>query len=343
MPDIYDLAEQYRRELIQREKSAARAMIAAYRQAWARIQEELTRLDAEYTAMVAAGEQPGITWIYQYNRLGSFRAQVEKELGKFSVLAEGTIHSEQRAAIAQAPKQAKALAQALVSATWDTFDDPAAVEYMVGLTQTASPLHALLVAMGVDGAREAEDALVQNMLLGYNPRQTARELRKIFGGVLSRALTIARTEVLRAHRLATRESYRANSDIVRGWMWHSSADQRTCGCCWAMHGTKHGLDEELDGHPNCRCAMIPIIKGVDFPVQPGGEIFQEMSAAKQINVLGPAKWQAWQTGQITLDEDPLTGIVGRKYSPVWGSMRYERSLKSMGLSSVELLQEYLEL
>lgn len=34
-------------------------------------------------------------------------------------------------------------------------------------------------------------------------------------------------------------------------------------------------------------------------------------------------------GMITFDDNPMTGIVGRKYDPVWGSMRAERSLLSI--------------
>ena len=34
-------------------------------------------------------------------------------------------------------------------------------------------------------------------------------------------------------------------------------------------------------------------------------------------------------GMITFDDNPMTGIVGRKYDPGWGSMRAERSLLSI--------------
>lgn len=173
------------------------------------------------------------------------------------------------------------------------------------------------------------DALVQGMLMGQNPREVARELRRALGVALSRALTIARTETLRAHREATRASYQANDDLVSGWTWHSAADERTCGSCWAMHGTEHTLEEKLDDHPNGRCAMVPIIRGVAFEVRAGRDLFAELASNTQIKILGPAKWAAWKDGKVTLDEHPLTGIVGRRHDPVWGSMRYERSLREI--------------
>ncbi len=158
-------------------------------------------------------------------------------------------------------------------------------------------------------------------------------LKKALGIGLSRALTIARTETLRAHREATRASYQANKGLVGGWIWHSAADERTCGCCWAMHGTEHSLEEELDGHPNCRCAMVPILPGINFEVKPGVELFAGLTAEKQIRILGPAKWAAWKDGRFALGD-----LVGVKESSVWGSMRVERSLGD--LIGTETAREY---
>ncbi|NPV86000.1 MAG: hypothetical protein HPY45_08340 [Anaerolineae bacterium] len=167
------------------------------------------------------------------------------------------------------------------------------------------------------------------------------ELRKVLGTTLSRALTIARTETLRGHREATRASYQANSDIVRGWVWHSAADERTCAACWAMHGTFHTLDERLDDHPNGRCAMVPKTKtwaeigkqyGIDLSdvpdtnseIEPGVLLFDKLPAEKQIGILGPAKWAAWKDDQFTLSD-----LVGQTESTIWGTYRYEKSLEQV--------------
>ncbi len=75
--------------------------------------------------------------------------------------------------------------------------------------------------------------------------------------------------------------------------------------------------------------MVPIIRGVAFEARPGRELFADLSSNVQIKILGPAKWAAWKDGKVTLDEHPLTGIVGRRHDPVWGSMRYERSLREI--------------
>jgi SPP1 gp7 family putative phage head morphogenesis protein len=341
--DVYDLIEQFRRELLRKERAAASQMVRAYGQTWQRIQDRLKELDAEYKVIKAIDGRPSWEWIYESNRLKAFRAQVERELSQFAEYAEQTVRAEQQAAIGAAGQQAQKVVKAMVGTEtgWNAFD-PGAVEALVGLSQADSPLHQLLLSIQADGAQGAEDALVQGMLLGQNPRDVAGALKSALGIGLSRALTIARTETLRAHREATRASYRANNDLVGGWIWHSAADGRTCGCCWAMHGTEHKLDEELNGHPNCRCAMVPVLKLPEWMTPPPGDprvtnkgvdLFAKLPADQQIRVLGPAKWMAWKDGKFT-----LTDLVGVRESPVWGSMRVEKSLA--GMVGKEIAEQY---
>src|SRR5690606_4098607 len=110
---------------------------------------------------------------------------------------------------------------------------------------------------------------------------------------------------------------------------------RTCPVCIAMHGTFHTLDETMDSHPACRCAMIPWTRSweeLGFPgipdrrtrVEPGVEWFARQDAATQRRILGPAKYAAYQAGDLELMD-----LVGVKTHPRWGRTRFERSLRSI--------------
>lgn len=368
-PDLSALErtlERFRRELLRGERSAASAMVRAYGAAWRRIRAELTRLDAEYRALRETGQQPGQAWIYQFGRLRSLQNQIERELSAYTQYVREAVRKEQEAAIYNAELHAERLVKSAlgrmpagVTIPWNRIPTGAAIE-IIGATQVGSPLYQLLTEIAPRGAQAAIDALIQGLMLGKSPRETAREMRAALGGELWRSLRIARTETLRAYREATRLSYKANSDIVKGWVWHSALDQRTCAACWAMHGTEHTNDESLDDHPNGRCAMLPMTRswaeigemyGVDLsdvpetnvPVERGGVLFGRLPREQQISILGPAKWAAWRDGLITFDDHPRTGIVGRTYNPVWGSMRAERSLRSMGLDVTKLAQRYNEI
>jgi hypothetical protein len=163
--DVYDLIEQFRRELLRKERAAASQMVRAYGQTWQRIQDRLKELDAEYkvwkqlqtlTPTLSLKGEGGLgwEWIYESNRLKAFRAQVERELSQFAEYAEQTVRAEQQAAIGAAGQQAQKVVKAMVGTEtgWNAFD-PGAVEALVGLSQADSPLHQLLLSIQADGAQ----------------------------------------------------------------------------------------------------------------------------------------------------------------------------------------------
>lgn len=167
-------------------------------------------------------------------------------------------------------------------------------------------------------ARSAADAmkreLVRGVAMGLNPRESARHLmRRLegqFNGGLARALNIARTEILDAHRAAAAASQEENSETLAGWVWLAKLDARTCPSCWAQHGRLHPLEEAgpLD-HQSGRCARMPKTKswkelGFDVPEPPdvlpkAEQTFAGLSAADQLKVMGAARLAALQRGDIT--------------------------------------------
>lgn len=70
-------------------------------------------------------------------------------------------------------------------------------------------------------------------------------------------------------------------------------------------------------------------------IEDGATAFDKMTDDQQLKVLGPAKYTAYKNGDITLKD-----LVGRKTSAKWGTMRYEKSLRELGLDRSELLKEY---
>lgn len=335
---IFDVADEFRSALIDRERQAAIEITRAYRPAWEAVNAELERLLGKIATARAAGERVDRFWLMQAERLTTLRRTIEEEMAVWSRAAEGTITAAQRDALVLAGDNAERLVQlalgprpAGVTFTFARLPREALAD-LVGFLRDGSPLRELLDTLGPQASAEARETLITGLALGQNPRTIAYRMRGVFGGVLSRALAISRTEILRSYREAAHRNYRHNGDVVKGWIWHSALGTRTCAACWAMHGTFHSLDERLDDHPCGRCSPVPVTKtwaelgiaGVPetrVREEPGAERFWKLSEAEQVKIVGPTKLRLLREGRIELRD-----LVQRHRSAKWGTMRGEASI-----------------
>lgn len=341
--NIYQTAKKFRRELLKRERAAASSMVSAYGHSWTAIKGKLDALTAQIEEARAAGVEVSQAWLLRQERYQELMTQVEQEIGQYARFADENIRTQQREAIAAAAANAKQLAfagldnrpeSAMIMARWNQVPT-SALTHLVGTFADGSPLFSLLGELGPHAAEATKKALLVGLATGQNPRQIASQVRNEAGLGLVRSLTIARTETLRSYRSASLENYRANEDVVKGWIWTAALSSRTCAMCLAMSGTKHPLDEEFGSHPNCRCCPVPEtatfaelgIEGMEDdeppPMQSGADWFAEQDEAKQKQILGPGKFAAYQDGKIGLGD-----LVGEKDDPKWGPQRYERSLSA---------------
>jgi len=83
-----------------------------------------------------------------------------------------------------------------------------------------------------------------------------------------RAEILARTEIIRAHHLATIQEYRNWGVLgitVKG-EWKTAGDDRVCSKCASMEGRVFTLDEIeplIPLHPQCRCIALPYIEELE--------------------------------------------------------------------------------
>lgn len=337
-PNIFDVAEQFKRDLLRHVRQATSEMVHAYGVAWRRIKAQIDDLTLQIEAARQRGEELSAAWLFQHERLRVLQAQVEAELREFARFAEGHIIAGQAEAVEAAQAHAEqlillGLGEPPPGVTLTLARLPReAVERLVGFLQDGSPLRDLLDRLGPEASRAVRDRLIAGLITGLNPREIARQIRGDFGGNLRRALVVARTEILRAYREATYRAFQANADVLDGWIWHASLSTRTCAACWAMHGTFHHLDERLDDHPNGRCAMVPVTKTwkelgfadiseTRAQVATGESLFARLPEEQQRMILGNAAFEAYKAGVLKLSD-----LVGRRSDPRWGTMRYRRSL-----------------
>lgn len=114
-------------------------------------------------------------------------------------------------------------------------------------------------------ASEISATVAAGMEAGESMDQIARRLRDLFSGTLSaaRATLIARTETIRASNAGALERYRGAGVETKEW---SADGEGTCAQCQALHGVQMALDAPFPGgveapplHPDCRCALLPVL------------------------------------------------------------------------------------
>lgn len=342
MADLQEIADRQRAALIRRESGVMRRLTAAYVEAWARLQGTLKALTARIDDARRRGEEPSPSWLLRQEVLGVLERQLVAEVNRIAGMAGGAIAEEQAALIGLAQEHARDLVDAAmgtappgVSLTFARLPTSAFAE-LVGVLADGSPLASLLADLGPDAAREARKALTTGLALGESPRTIARRARSAFGGNLTRAMQVSRDATLGAYRRASHRSRLANSDVVKGWVWHAAVNQpgRTCAFCLSMHGSEHPIEEQFASHSRCRCAALPLTKtwaelGFDVPDAPqpfetGAQALARMPRADRRKVLGPAKLAAYEAGDLDLVD--LRGF-GRDRR--WGRFGYERSLTAI--------------
>lgn len=110
--------------------------------------------------------------------------------------------------------------------------------------------------------------LAKGMADGSSVVQIAREMvDKIDGLTASRALTLARTEIINAHSEGQLDAYDKLGIKELGIQveWSTAGDDRVCPICAAREGQIMSVDEArgiIPIHPNCRCAWLPATSGL---------------------------------------------------------------------------------
>lgn len=195
------------------------------------------------------------------------------------------------------------------------------------VNRTARRITALSGHLTRDVIAAIRDELARGMREGTSPEEVARLIVRRaegqFAGGLTRALTIAHTEVADSYRQAAMISQWAARDVLRGWVWICQLRPNSCGACWAMHGTEHPLDEPgPDDHPNGKCIRGPSTKswkelGFDFPETPSllpdaQTAFAALSRSQQLAVMGPTRLDLLDRGEISWSD-----LATRRENPGW--------------------------
>lgn len=212
-----------------------------------------------------------------------------------------------------------------VSVSFDRVDQRA-IDAMV--KRATRQIESLTRPLSADAARAMKASLIRGVALGDSPEAAARRMLDRVGGAFDggrqRAETIARTEMLDAHREAARLSRMENPDLIVGWRWLATLSARTCPACLSMHGSIH--PPETPGpidHQRGRCTGVPVTKswadlGFDDLDEPADDFpdardwFTRQSRETQLQIMGKRRLDALDSGEIGWDD-----LVAQRSTPGW--------------------------
>ncbi len=107
----------------------------------------------------------------------------------------------------------------------------------------------------------------------------------------SRTQMIARTEIIRSSNLGSLAIYEQNKDVLKGWTWTATNDDRTCPVCGELDGKTFSFESNRTpppAHPSCRCSAVPALLDEDKARYTNPMPFKEWAAKRGIasNIYG---------------------------------------------------------
>jgi len=285
---------------------AIRGAVGEYVRVADEAQATLARILRQEADLLAAGQRLSVETLRQQERARNVLLAVQDRLAALAeagqVAARDAITGE---LVPLAVDYENALIRSQLPPAAQGFGVRVSPEVLEAVVARSEDRLRYLRNMTEDVARTVNRTLTDGIVVGDNPRDAARTLlrrtqRALNGGIV-RAERIMRTEMLDAYRNAHAVIQNANRDVVEGWEWWSSADERTCAACWAMHGERFANDVPgPDGHPNCRCARIPVVLpslAGDYPAGPSkDELWDRLTDQQRLRVLGPTRYQLTDGG-----------------------------------------------
>jgi len=323
--DTLRIAEQLRRQVGSIVDGVTRSLTAAWVRAWDEVVFEVVAAIGELL-QAGNGNWPTRRQIERTARAVRALDVIGQTLERLAALTRSqTVTGATEAARLGFQTQGDLIASQLPYGSTQAYaaryqrQQPDAIDAIV--RRTAEQINARRWPLAEEATRRMKQELIRGVVVGDNPREAAarmtRNLEGAFNGGLTRALNLARTEILDSHRAAAEVGQEQHEDVLEGWVWHAELNNsrgRTCPSCWALHGKIFPLSVPgpID-HQQGRCSRTPKTKswadlgfeGIDEPddlIPDARAIFDALPESEQVAIMGRARLDLLRSGEVTWED-----------------------------------------
>ena len=370
MPDpdggsLYEEAQEFQRALATRDARLASILVDRYAQAYRALRGSFDALALQIQKDIERGTVFTIDRVRRLERYAALMQLVDMQLAEFARYAAREISAQQAFEVREALRRAAELRaaatqQGLLSmlegqgrGAYPDGADERRIDalfsrlnnepymHLIGTMGDGTPLYNYLLNGGAnvpgltpEVIEQIDHVLEQALLEGWNPRKAARMFQDALGVGLTRALAIARTEMMRSYNEATRYEYIQAG--VREWEWLATMDLRTCLACIGLDGMRFPISEPMADHVNGRCTMVPVIgdmgpreRRVQWPERGlmtgnGEDWFNSLTDAQKREWMGDGNYNAWKAGAVTFRD-----FIGMRQNDVFGKSFVQESLVNL--------------
>lgn len=227
-PAVVQVLQRFKEALLLQERQQMAEMALRYLEIERSLAASIQMLADEMALRKVQGLAVTPGALYRLDRYKALHAQARVELERYTRDYANPLIARMQAQYAQLGIEAawQALSVSAIGVSFKRLPIEAIMN-MVGFTGDGAPLQRLLAQAYPEAMDGMIRQLIESTARGVNPRATAAAMANGLGLGLDRVLVIARTEQLRAFRMASTAQYR-ESGIVQGFKRLATKDSRTC-------------------------------------------------------------------------------------------------------------------
>lgn len=329
-PDVILAADLFREQLLERDANAIAALTRRWLVIESSLNAEIQSLVDELVEARERGESISESQLLRLNQFRALLASVQSEMSGYNDdVAEPTISSLTNESAEQGLGDALTMMRVASASAIDRSRfrplPTGAIQQIVSSALAGNPLDRLLQNAYPLAANGIANQLIIGVARGRNPRQVARDVvRQGLAQGLNHILLVSRDQSNRSYRQAMQAQYQ-NNNLIYGYRRLAAKNERTCMACLALDGRVFRTADFMPLHPQDRCTMVPLIKGIEpIQYQTGREWFAEQPAEVQQEMMGKGAFELWQDGQVEIDQ-----FATSKPNRTWGPSAAVTTLKDL--------------